>query len=330
MNRYLVTGATGFLGRHLVAALRARGDAVVAMARTAPRAADEPAVAFVRGDVLDRAAVERAAAGCVGAFHCAGKVSRDPRDAEALWRSHVLGTRSVLEACRAAGVRRVVVASTSGTVAISADGARVATEDDPPPLGLIQRFPYYRAKLFAEQEALAQSRDGLEVVAVNPSLLLGPGDVLASSTRDVRLFLDRAIPAVPHGGLSYVDARDAADAMVRAMDRGASGQRYLVGASNVTMREFFARLARVSGVPAPRAAMPRSPLALRAGTALMGRLAAFVGGELPVDPVSVEMAQLFWYVDSSRAERELGWTPRDPIETLVDTVRDLRGITAEA
>lgn len=280
---------------------------------------------YARADVLDRDAIEALAKDCTGAFHCAGKVSREARDAEELWRSHVLGTRAVLEACRAAGVRRVVVASTSGTVAISEDPSQVANEDSPTPIALIQRFPYYRAKLYAEQEALAHDRDGFEVVCVNPSLLLGPGDTLLSSTRDVRLFLDRAIPAVPSGGLSYVDVRDAANALLLAMEKGRPGQRYLVGASNCTMREFFARLERVSGVAAPRLPMPRSRILARGGTALLGRLVAAVGGELPIDPVSVEMAQLYWYLDPTRAERELGWRARDPIETLADTVKDIRG-----
>lgn len=171
---------------------------------------------------------------------------------------HVHGTRATLEAARAAGVRRVVVASTSGIVGISESPDVVAIEDDEPPHGLIQRFPYYRSKLYAEQEAFEHNRDGLEVVCVNPSLLLGPGDVLGSSTHDVRLFLDRAVPFVPPGGLAYVDARDAAEAMLLAMERGRPGRRYLVSACNLTVAEFFLRLERLSGVPSPRVPMPRS------------------------------------------------------------------------
>jgi dihydroflavonol-4-reductase len=190
---------------------------------------------------------------------------------------------------------------------------------------VLQRFPYYRSKLFAEQEAFAHNREGLEVVCVNPSLLLGPGDVYGSSTEDVRLFLDRAIPAMPSGGMSYVDARDAAVAMVRAMEKGTAGARYLLGASNCTMREFFSRLERISGVAAPRMPLPKSPRLARMGTEWADKLMKKIGGELPVDPVSVEMAQLYWYLDASRAERELGFAPRDPMDTLVDTVEELRG-----
>jgi dihydroflavonol-4-reductase len=148
--------------------------------------------------------------------------------------------------------------------------------------------------------------------------------VHGSSTDDVRLFLEGAIPAVPAGGLSFVDVRDAAEALRLAMDRGKGGERYLVGACNLTMRDFFAKLARVSGVPAPWLPMPRSREVARIGAGLVKRFAARIGIRSPVDAVSVEMAQCFWYLDAGKAERELGWSARDPGVTLYDTVQDLR------
>jgi dihydroflavonol-4-reductase len=310
--KYLVTGATGFLGTHLVQALEAQGHEVVPFSRA------------TGGDVLDAARVREAAGGCDGTFHCAGKVSRRPEDAEALYRLHVEGTKTVLDACAAAGVRRVVVASTSGTVAVSEDADHVGKEDDPAPIGLLSRWPYYRAKLFAERAALARSAPGFEVVSINPSLLLGPGDVHGSSTEDVRLFLEGAVPAVPAGGLSFVDSRDAAEAMRLAMERGRAGERYLVGACNLTVRDFFGRLARIAGVRGPWLPLPRSRELARFGARLMEQWAARVGVAPPVDSASVEMAQCFWYVDTSKAERELGWAARDPNATLYDTVDDLR------
>lgn len=322
--RVLVTGATGFLGRHLVEALIARGDEVVILARSAPRLPGGSAVTVHRGDILDAASVAAAMAGCAGVYHCAGRVSRDPDDAMLLWRTHVEGTRTVLTAARAAGARRAVIASTSGIVGMSEDPQHVAREDDPTPYKLVQRFPYYRSKLYAEQEALRHNAKDFEVVCVNPSLLLGPGDVHGSSTGDVKRFLDGKVPAIPGGGLSYVDARDAAEAMVRAMDRGAPGQRYLVGASNCTLREFFDRLARVSGRRAPAVVLPRSRTVARVGVGILERALKFVGAEPPLDAASAEMAQLFWYIDATKAERELGWRPRDPVSTLADTVDDLR------
>jgi dihydroflavonol-4-reductase len=310
--KYLVTGATGFLGSHLVANLRARDHEVVGFSRSSG------------GDVLDAASVYAAATDCDGAYHCAGQVSRKSDDAEALYRVHVDGTRTVLDACASARVRRVVVVSTSGTVAVSESPEHVRCESDPSPVGLIARWPYYRAKLFAEQVALGHDRVGFEVIAVNPSLLLGPGDVNGSSTGDVRAFLERRVAAVPAGGLSFVDVRDAAEAMRLAMELGHSGERYLLGACNVTVREFLDRLARVSGVPAPWLTLPRSRGLVRSGAAWLERAALHMGMSPPFDPTTIEMAQCFWYVDSTKARRDLGWDPRDANVTLYDTVEDLR------
>ncbi len=333
MSRYLVTGATGFLGRHLVTQLLEAGHRVVALVRKPGELA--PEVEQVTGDILDRESVERAAAGCEGVFHCAGKVSRKPEDAEELHRVHVVGTRTVLDACIAKGVRRAVVASTSGVVAVSDDPDKVSTEDDETPIALVNRWPYYRSKLFAEKAAFERNgaplpdNGGLfEVVCVNPTLLLGPGDVNGSSTDDVRLFLERRIPAIPPGGLSYVDVRDAATGMRLAMERGQGGRRYLLGATNLTFRELFARLERVSGVRGPMIPMPRATEIARSSAKLLERFSNRLGVSLPVDPVSLDMAHHTWYLDASLAERELGWTPRDPTQTLADTVTDLesRGV----
>ena len=312
MSKYLVTGATGFLGAHLVRVLEAHGHEVVAFSSQRG------------GDVLDPQAIRVSAAGCHGAFHCAGKVSRRLEDAEAMYRLHVEGTKNVLDACALENVKRVVVASTSGTMAVSESPERIATEQDPPPVGLVSRWPYYRSKLFAEHAALERGRAGFDVVCVNPSLLLGPGDLRGSSTGDVRLFLEGAIPIVFAGGLSFVDARDAAEAMRLAMDRGRAGERYLVGACNLTIREFFARLGRVSGVRAPILPVPRLPRLARAGAQWARTVGARIGIDASVDPVGAEMAQFFWYCDAGKAQRELGWRARDPNETLYDTVEDLR------
>ena len=322
MARYLVTGATGFLGSHLVSSLVEHGHEVVTLSRSG--GVFPTGVVVRKGDVLDAAAVRDAAAGCDGVFHCAGKVSRKPEDAEELYRVHVEGTKTTLLACKEAGVKRVVVASSSGTVAVGDDPDHVATENDETPIEILQRWPYYRAKLFAERAALAMNAPGFEVVCVNPTLLLGPGDVHGSSTEDVRLFLEKKVPAVPPGGLSYVDARDAAEGLRLAMERGKPGKRYLLGACNVTCREFMDRLERVSGVKSPTVPMPRAPTLSRVGASILERAMEKVGLRLPVDPVSIEMSQYFWYLDPALAESELGWTHRDPLTTLRDTVEDLR------
>lgn len=326
MARYWVAGATGFLGTHLCAHLRDRGHEVVAVSRTGGVADGHRVEAL---DVLDSAKVAESARGADGAFLAMGKVSRDARDAEELHRTNVLGTRSALAGLRAAGVRRVVHASTSGTIAVGKDPHAVHDETSPTPLEHIARWPYYRTKYYAELEALeANEPPRFEVVIVNPSLLLGPGDLRGSSTGDVRRFLSGELLALPRGGLSFVDVRDAASAMVVAMERGHAGERYLLGAANLSVEDFVGRLARITGIAAPALRLPRSRgLAVSLTKAFSGAVKA-IGGEAPVDAESVDLAQHYWYCDSGKAIRELGFSPRDTSETLRDTVNDLidRGV----
>ena len=321
-SRSLVTGATGFLGRHLVDALGNRGVALRAMARVVPRDAVSSTADVVEGSLLDREAVRRAVRGCDRVYHLAGRVSRRREDARDMFRIHVEGTRLLCQEAASAGVRRIVLVSTSGTLAVSHGPDRIATEEDGDALEAVRRWPYYLSKVFQEREALDLCGEGgVEVVIVNPSLLLGPGDARDSSTSDVAKFLRREIPVIPRGGLSFVDARDVAEVLPEAMERGRSGERYLLGAANWTLARFLARLEQLSGVPAPKLSLP-GPLATLGGR-LLGALDQ-LGRSTPIDPVSEEMARCFWYVDSSRARRELGFSTRDPSETLLDTVRDLR------
>src|SRR5690606_33882261 len=191
---YWVAGATGFLGSHLVRLLNDEGHSVIAVSRRGGEVAEIPVRPL---DLLDTAAVAESARGVDGAFLASGKVSRDKALAEVLHRDNVLAARSALAGLRRAGVRRVVVASTSGTIAVSSDPKAIPDETARAPLELIARWPYYRSKLYAEREALeANAPPDFEVVIVNPSLLLGPGDLRESSTGDVRRFLQRALPAI--------------------------------------------------------------------------------------------------------------------------------------
>jgi dihydroflavonol-4-reductase len=168
---------------------------------------------------------------------------------------------------------------------------------------------------------------GIEVVAVNPSLLLGPGDRRLSSTGDVRKFIKKQIPVLPEGGINFVDARDAALATAAALDKGRDGERYLLGGPNWTMKEFFGRLGRVANVAPPRLKLPAKWNKFGAG--LVEELYRWRDKEPPVDRISVEMADHYWWIDSSKAERELGFEARDPQLTLHDTVAYLRkGIDA--
>lgn len=332
MKRVLVTGGTGFLGEHVVSALLDRGHYRVrvlarsqspVLARLA-RAAD---LELVRGDILTGDQLTAAVAGCSRILHLAGMVSRNPDDAQRMMRVHVDGTRRLFEEARRASdpktpVARIVVASTSGTVAVS-DVDEVLDEDAGYATELVAGWPYYASKIFQEKLAFSLGKEfGIEVVCVNPSLLLGPGDRRQSSTTDILRFLRRDIPVVPAGGVNFVDVRDAAEAVVTALERGRPGERYLLGGPNWTVAEFFGRLSRVAKIRPPRMRLP-SGLA-RAGASIIEHLYRNRGKEPPVDRISVEMSEHYWWCDSSKAQRELGFEARDPGLTLHDTVRYLR------
>jgi dihydroflavonol-4-reductase len=163
---------------------------------------------------------------------------------------------------------------------------------------------------------------GLRLVIMNPSLLLGPGDDRLSSTKIVLDFMARKIGAVPNGGVSFVDARDAARSFRSAMKKGRHGERYLLGAANWTFSKFFGRLERLTKISAPRIALP-SKFAV-AGARLVDSFFKQWDFASPVEPGAIEMAQYFWYLNCSKAARELAFKPRDPGETLHDTVVYLR------
>ncbi len=319
--RVLVTGGTGFLGSAVAPLLAGEGHALRVLSRGPAPELERLGAEVQRGALEDREAVRRAVAGVEAVLHLAGLVSFDPADPAALYRLHVEATRQLLEECRAAGVGRFVLASSSGTIGVSRT-ERVATERDDYPIATVARWPYYLSKIYQEKTALRFHRDsGLAVVVLNPSLLLGPGDARLSSTDVVFKFLERRIPAMPSGGLSFVDVRDAARAFAAALERGRPGERYLLGGANMTFADFFARLSRLSGVEPPRARLPSAVNV--AGVRLLEKLHAWRGTEPPISPEEVQMGEHFWWVDSSQAARELGFAARDPQETLFETVRYL-------
>jgi dihydroflavonol-4-reductase len=315
----LVTGGTGFLGSTLVPLLAAEGHRLRLLQRSPAPDAERLGAEVVRASLESEDAIAAAVRGIDAVYHLAGQVDFDPEDPGALYALHVQGTRRLLEACARAGVKRVVLASTSGTIAVSRE-ERIATEADDHPIDVVAGWPYYLSKIYGEKAALRIARDtGLPVVVLNPSLLLGPGDARLSSTDVVFKFLEKRIPSMPGGGLSFVDVRDAARAFAAALAKGRPGERYLIGGANMTFRDFFGRLERLSGVAAPRLALGRDLNV--AGAKLLDRFHAWRGTEAPLDPRSAEMGERFWYCDSTRAQAELGFTARDPQETLFDTVR---------
>lgn len=320
----LVTGGTGFLGSHLVRQLIEDGARDVrVMATSIPDWLVDLGVETFEGSITKAEDTKRAVDGISEIYHLAGKVSRERKDARDMYDIHVEGTRLLCDAAKAAGVKTIVLASTSGTIAVTKEGEGIPDESYPPPLEIISRWPYYASKAYQEMAALERfNGKGLRLVIMNPSLLLGPGDDRLSSTKVVLDFMARKIGAIPNGGVSFVDARDAARSFRTAMKKGRHAERYLLGAANWTFDKFFGRLERLTKVSAPRFALP-SRLAIT-GAQLVDSFFKQWDMASPVEPGAIEMAQYFWYLNCSKAARELAFKPRDPGETLHDTVVYLR------
>src|SRR4026209_196651 len=254
----LITGGTGFLGSHLVRQLVEDGvKDMRVMATSIPDWLVDLGVETFAGSITVPEDVKRAVEGITEVYHLAGKVSRERKDAREMYEVHVEGTRLLCDAAKAAGVKSIVLASTSGTIAVTEDGEVIPDETYPVPLDIISRWPYYASKAYQEMAALERFHGkGLRLVIMNPSLLLGPGDDRLSSTKVILDFMARKIGAVPTGGVSFVDARDAAQTFRVAMKKGRHGERYLLGAANWTFSKFFGRLERLTKVSAPWIALP--------------------------------------------------------------------------
>ena len=241
-----------------------------------------------------------------------------------MMRVHIDGTRRALEAAKAAGVRRVVLASTSGTIAVSKEPVRARRARALPDRASSANWPYYLSKIYQEKLALDLGATlGLEVVIVNPSLLLGPGDERASSTGDVRRFLQARDPgrARRRRQLRRRARRGARRPWPRSSTAAPASAISSAGPTGPSPNTSDASSAR-RRCARPGSSCPNA-LALRAASLLEHAYKA-LDKEPPVERISVEMAQVYWWCDSGKAERELGFAARDPGETLDDTIRDLR------
>lgn len=322
-KKILITGGTGFLGKHLVLQfINSGAKNLRVMASSVPEWMTDYGVEPFAGSVTDREAVAKATKNCEAIYHLAGKVSFAYDGAAQMNKIHVEGTRLLCEAAKENKVRNFILASSSGTSAITEDG-EVTDESYPQPVEILTKWAYYASKYYQEKTALRAFQDkGERLVILNPSLLLGEGDERLSSTKIVLDFMAKKFPYTPQGGVNFVDARDAATAFMNALDKGRHQERYLLGAVNWTVTEFFGRLERLSGVSAPLLKVPKS-VAI-AGSNLITNLFSTFNKPAPFEVSEVEMGEYFWYFDSSKAEEELNFTTREPMETLQDTIKYLR------
>ncbi|HYZ28650.1 MAG TPA: NAD-dependent epimerase/dehydratase family protein [Thermoleophilaceae bacterium] len=320
--RALVTGAAGFIGRHVAAALLDAGAEVRGFDL---RAADGARDGFepIAGDILDRDALVKALDHCDAVFHLAALYSYNRSDAARMRAVNVDGTRALLDAVARMPTRpRVVYTSSCATCGPVA--GRAANEGDGPPSWELV-VPYKRSKLDAERLALDAAAAGQDVVVVNPTTPVGPGDDRPTPTgKMVRDVVAGKAPAYLAGSvLNIVAVQDVARSHVRAFERARAGQRYLLGGENMSMRDVFGAIARAAGRPAPRVALPWAPVyaAARAADALMRPL----GREprlLVLD--EVRLARLPMAFDDAKARRELGHESRPGVVALAEAAVAVR------
>src|ERR1700674_5757132 len=302
-----VTGATGFLGSHVARVLADNGADMRLLVRSSsnPRNIEGLSADRALGDLRDPASLEKAMAGCDVVFHVAADYRLWVRDPNEMYRSNVEGTRAILEAARKNGVRRVVYTSSVATIGFTRNGYP-ANEDSP--VSLADMIGHYkRTKFMAEQLALDAGRSGLQVMVVNPTTPVGDQDVKPTPTgRIVVDFLKRKFPAYVETGLNLVDVRECARGHVTALEKGKSGERYILGGENLTLKQILDKLAVITGLPSPNIRVPYI-LALATGVldeVVTGRI---LGREPRATIDAVRMGRKKMFVSCSKAERELGW-----------------------
>jgi len=278
-------------------------------------------VEYFEGSILDENAVSKASKGVDGIFHLAAVVihSRLPEHAETVRRSAITGTLNVMRAAKRTKCR-VVYASTSGTVGCSVKGT-IAHDNSPYCNPVVIHWPYYVAKIEAEMRAKKYAKEhDIELIIIRPSMMLGPEDDRFRSTHTILSYLNRRIPVVLKGGLSFVDVRDVAKAFKTAMEKGKPGESYLLGSQNLTLQKFFENLESISGVPKPTISLPYPVTYGIVQSINFFNRKILRQWDPGFDPVKVEMASHFWYISAEKAKKDLGFDPIDPMQTLKDTV----------
>jgi dihydroflavonol-4-reductase len=302
-----LTGATGFLGSHVARVLAEQGANLRLLVRPTSNLKNLEGfkAETVTGDLRDPASLEKAMSGCDTAFHVAADYRLWVTDPNEMYRSNVEGTRAILEAARKNRIKHVVYTSSVATIGFQGNG-HLADEDSP--VSLADMIGHYkRSKFMAEQLALEAGRGGMRVVTVNPTTPIGEQDIKPTPTgRIIVDFLKRKFPAYVETGLNLVDVRECARGHLAALEKGKSGERYILGGENLTLKQILDKLGEITSLPSPKLKLPYM-VAYVAGAVdetITGRL-------LHVEPratiETVRMGKKKMWASSAKAERELGW-----------------------
>ncbi|MGD1712583.1 hopanoid-associated sugar epimerase [Dapis sp. BLCC M172] len=317
-----VTGASGFIGANLVRLLLQQGYAVRSLVRPTSRLDNLQGldVEVVVGDLND-SHLSELMAGCQVLFHVAAHYSLWQKDRELVYKNNVLGTRNVLAAARRAKIERTVYTSSVAAIGVGVSGKVVDETHQSPVEKLVG--DYKKSKFLAEQEAVRAFDLGQDVVIVNPTAPVGAWDIKPTPTGDIIVrFLRRQMPAYVDTGLNIIDVRDVAWGHLLALEKGKSGDRYILGNQNLTLKELLDVLEEITGLPAPRETIP---VWLPLTVALVDEKILAPLGKQPSVPLDgVRMSQQKMYYDASKAVTELGLPQSSIRVALQDAVNWFR------
>jgi dihydroflavonol-4-reductase len=315
----LVTGASGFLGSHVARKLVAAGEPVRVLMRPSStnRAVADLSLEYVTGDLRDPASLDRALAGVQYCFHVAADYRLWARKSREIYDSNVGGTKNILDAAKRAKLEKFIYTSTVATIAVDRPELPTETTDSK----LEEMIGHYkRSKWMAEREALKAGKEGLPVVVAMPTTPVGPGDWKPTPTGKIILdFLNGKMPGYVETGLNFVGAEECAEGHLLVAENGKVGERYLLGAENLTLKALLDLLAKITGLPAPSLKIPHG---VALGVAYINTAFSRLIGKEPQIPVEgVKIAQHTMFVDCSRAQRELGFNPGPVAAALERAVR---------
>lgn len=302
-----LTGASGFLGSHVARVLADQGANLRLLVRPTSNLKNLEGLKAetATGDLRNPASLEKAMSGCDTVFHVAADYRLWVTDPDEMYRSNVDGTRAILEAARKNRIKSIVYTSSVATIGFTSNG-HPADEDSP--VSLADMIGHYkRSKFMAEQIALEAGRSGMRVVTVNPTTPIGEYDIKPTPTgRIIVDFLKRKFPAYVETGLNLVDVRECARGHVAALEKGRSGERYILGGENLTLKQILDKLAAISGLPSPAIKLPYfvAYAAAAVDETVSGRI---LGHEPRATIETVRMGKKKMWASSAKAERELGW-----------------------
>ena len=316
-----VTGATGFVGSHVARLLAGQGADLRLLVRAASRQENLEGLnaELITGDLSDPASLRKGMEGCEAVFHLAADYRLWVRDPQPMYAANVDGTTAVIEAAQAAGVRRTVYCSSVATLGFGYDRKPV---NENTPVNVASMIGHYkRSKYLAERKAVELAAKGAEVVIVNPSTPIGEQDIKPTPTGRIVLdFLLGNFPAYMETGMNLVDVHDVARGHLLAFEKGRRGERYILGGENLTLKQILDILGELTGLPSPSMKVPHA--VAMAFAAFDQTFNGYLRNREPRATIDeVRMGKKFMWVDSAKAERELGYTHGPAREALARAAR---------